>query len=156
MSPMKGSLEIMIAAPADDVYDLVSDVTRMGEWSSVCHSCVWEPGSHSPAVGARFVGHNRQGEREWSANCQVISAEPGKEFAFATLVPDSDEPLWRTVWRYTITPEDDGTRLTESFEVVNPPPAAAGMSEDAVAARRADVLNNVRSTLDQIKQAAEK
>lgn len=156
VSPMMGSLDTMISAPAEDVYELVSTVTRMGEWSPVCRSCEWENGAQAPTMGARFVGHNRQDEREWSTTCQVISAEPGREFAFATLVPESDQPLWRTVWRYSFTPEDGGTRLTESFEVVNPPPAAAGMSEEAHAARRADVLENVRSTLERIKQVAEK
>lgn len=156
MSPMKGSLSTQISAPPEAVYDLVSDVTRMGEWSSVCHSCVWQNGAHAPVVGAQFVGHNRQGDRDWSATCQVISAEPGAEFAFATLVPEADEPLWRTVWRYTLAPEDGGTRLTESFKVINPPAAAAGMSEEARAARRADVLESVRSTLELIKEAAEK
>src|SRR5215213_9637584 len=43
------------------VWSAVSDVTRMGEWSPECHTCAWAEDATGPAVGARFVGHNRNG-----------------------------------------------------------------------------------------------
>lgn len=48
---------LVVHAPADVVYGLVSDVTRTGEWSPTCRGCTWEdPARRGP--GARFVGRN--------------------------------------------------------------------------------------------------
>ena len=41
---------IEIAAPAERLYDLVSDVTNMGRWSPECHRCEWIDGSSGPVV----------------------------------------------------------------------------------------------------------
>ena len=46
-----------IAAPAETVWAMVSDVTRMGEWSEECHTCEWHEEFDGPAVGAVFDGH---------------------------------------------------------------------------------------------------
>ena len=71
-----------IAAPPLAVYGLVSDVTRMGEWSPETRSCRWLDGASGPAVGARFHGTNRDRWRRWSTTCTVVAAEPGKRFSF--------------------------------------------------------------------------
>src|SRR5437660_6307658 len=51
--------EEMVAARPQLVWDLVADVTRIGEWSQECIRAAWlgEPGRTLP--GARFTGHNR-------------------------------------------------------------------------------------------------
>ncbi len=48
------SVSIDIAAPPEKVYALVSDITRMGEWSPECRSCRWADEATGPTVGARF------------------------------------------------------------------------------------------------------
>ena len=67
---------ITIARAPDEVYTMVSDVTRMGEWSPVCRSCWWDEGD-GPRVGAWFTGHNEQPDRTWDTRCEVIAADPG-------------------------------------------------------------------------------
>lgn len=61
------------------MYELVSDVTRTGEWSPICVGCRWDDGG-GPHVGARFTGHNRKPDREWSTTSEVVAAEPGRDF----------------------------------------------------------------------------
>ena len=39
---------IRVEASAEAVYDLVSDITRTGEWSPVCVSCWWDDERHGP------------------------------------------------------------------------------------------------------------
>ncbi|MGZ6833860.1 MAG: SRPBCC family protein, partial [Mycobacteriaceae bacterium] len=39
MSNLSYSESIFVAHPPELVYDLVSDVTRTGEWSPVCKAC---------------------------------------------------------------------------------------------------------------------
>ena len=49
MSGLSYSESIVIAASPDAVYDLVSDMTRMGEWSPVCRACWWDEGGRAAA-----------------------------------------------------------------------------------------------------------
>ena len=112
------SASVEIAAPPEAVWELVADVTRMGEWSPVCHRCEWTGGARGPEIGARFVGHNRLRGARWSRECEVTAAEPGREFAFRTLFRGRES----TRWRYRFEPVDGGTRVTESYEAVSLPP----------------------------------
>ena len=52
-------VSIEIAASPEAVYALVSDITRMGEWSPECRECTWANGATGPAVGARFRRRTR-------------------------------------------------------------------------------------------------
>lgn len=55
---------------------MVSDVTRMGEWSPVCRACWWDEGA-GPRVGAWFTGRNELPERTWETRSVMVAAEPG-------------------------------------------------------------------------------
>ncbi|MGH9050843.1 MAG: SRPBCC family protein [Acidimicrobiia bacterium] len=46
-------VSLHVDAPPEKLYELVSDVTRMGEWSPECRRCEWIDGATGPAVGAR-------------------------------------------------------------------------------------------------------
>jgi hypothetical protein len=140
-----------VAAPPDKVYDLVADVTRMGEYSPECCSCVWLDGSSAPAVGARFRGSNRFGLAKWSRVCEVIAAQVGREFAFRT-VPS---PAYRdsTTWRYTFEPSDAGTALTESYQITRLPWYM--QMWEVLSGRPKKMPEAMRETLRRIKAAAE-
>ncbi|MGB8503197.1 SRPBCC family protein, partial [Mycobacterium sp.] len=56
-----GSANVHIDAPPLAVYRLVSDITRMGQWSPECYRCEWLDGATGATVDARFRGHNRLG-----------------------------------------------------------------------------------------------
>ena len=77
-------VEVDVAAPGDTVYELVSDVGRMGEWSPECERCEWVGGAERAALGARFRGHNRIGARRWSTVSTVVAADRGRAFGFRT------------------------------------------------------------------------
>lgn len=108
MSNPSYSESIFVARPPEFLYDMVSDVTRMGEWSPICKSCQWDDGAGA-TVGAWFTGHNELPDRTWDTRCEVVAAEPGREFAFQV-----GGNLVR--WGYTFTPAEGGTELTESWE----------------------------------------
>jgi hypothetical protein len=106
----------VVSATASQVYDLVADLPRMGEWSPECAAVECEDAHTGPVVGARFVGHSRTGPRKlirWSRRGRVLVADPGHEFAFAT----EEGGREGVVWRYRFEPVDGGTRVTESYEV---------------------------------------
>jgi uncharacterized protein YndB with AHSA1/START domain len=94
------------------VWSAVSDVTRMGEWSPECHTCAWAEDATGPAVGARFVGHNRNGEYEWTTEAEITECVPGERFAFDGVFGD----LRFSHWAYVIEPTDEGCRVTEVWD----------------------------------------
>jgi Polyketide cyclase / dehydrase and lipid transport len=115
--------KITINQPADVLYDMITDVARIGEWSPVCKSAEWDEGAGAE-VGAKFTGHNDDGARQWDMRCRVFVADPGKEFAWATVGmagnPDAENDAGLTRWGYTFTPVDGGTEVEESWELTPP------------------------------------
>jgi hypothetical protein len=108
MTPRTHSDSIVIARPPDEVYELVADITRMGEYSPICVACWWEEGD-GPRVGAKFTGRNVLPERTWETTSEVVAADPGREFAWVV-----GPQIAR--WGYTFTEVDGGTEVTESWE----------------------------------------
>ncbi len=114
--PKRGTNEVHVDAPPEVVYDLIADVARTGEWSHETQSAEWLDGTEPGTPGARFRGVNQQGRNRWRRICEVVTADAPSTFAFRT-VPS---PLYRdsSLWTFTIEPEDSGTRLTQTFEVL--------------------------------------
>jgi uncharacterized protein YndB with AHSA1/START domain len=149
------SVSIDIAAPPERVYELVSDITRMGEWSPECYRCTWTKGATGPAVGARFKAKNK-GRRgpSWSSTPVVTVADSGRAFAFNRSGPG----IGSYTWRYDFEPIPTGTRLTESFEAERPLSKAMSwitMKWTGSADRDADLHEGMLTTLSHIKAAAE-
>jgi ribosome-associated toxin RatA of RatAB toxin-antitoxin module len=112
-----GKADIWIAATPEQVYDLVSDMPRMGEFSPECYRTEWLDGATGPATGARARGWNKYLGMRWARDVCVLVAARGSEFTFQTI---PQKPFYQdsTVWRYTFAPEDGGTRVTESYAIV--------------------------------------
>jgi hypothetical protein len=152
METLRQSASIVVARPADELYDLVADVTRMGEWSPVCKACWWDEGD-GPRVGASFTGRNELPDRTWETRSEVVAADPGREFAWVVQATG-------TRWGYTFTPVEGGTEITESWEF--PPSGFAVLQErfgdDApaqIANRHELARTGMAATLAAIKKTAE-
>lgn len=146
------SQQIVISASPGRIYDLVSDLPRMGEWSPECERVEWIGGSTTAAEGARFVGHNRGGpfrRVRWSRHGRVLIADPGREFAFVTEEGGRES----TVWRYRFEPVEGGTRVTESYEVRWIPAWARII--DVPANRHRELREAMSYTLRRLQAAAE-
>ena len=79
---MHDSVTVHMAAPPEKVWDLVSDVTRIGEFSPETFEAEWLDGATGPVVGAKFRGHvkrNGKGPIYW-VTCTVMArpALPGR------------------------------------------------------------------------------
>lgn len=152
MGDLRYSESVIVARPAEFVYDMVADVTRMGEWSPICTACWWDDGD-GPRVGAWFTGRNEVPGRVWETRSQVVAADRGREFAFVV------GGAW-VRWGYAFTPADGGTQITESWEFL--PGGIARFheryGEDAQAqiADRAEAARwGIPVTLAAIRKAAE-
>ncbi len=102
----------VIAAPAEQLYDLVSDLPRMGEWSPENTGGRWIKGATGAAVGARFQGTNANGSKRWTTTCIVDQADRGRGFGFRVVVG----PIKVARWAYRFEPHDGGTTVTETWE----------------------------------------
>ena len=161
VSGYKHSDSITIDRSPDDVYAIVSDVTRIGELSPVCQTATWDDASQAGTIGAWFTGHNVIGDITWDTHCAVAAAEPGQEFAFINHGREGDVELVR--WGYTFEPEGDGTRVTESWQVLPAYPdfviAGAGDPNIDVKARIDGMAqmarDGIKDTLANLKQVAE-
>jgi hypothetical protein len=102
---------VTIAASPDEVYDLVADITRMGEWSPVVTEGEWLDDDRT-----WFLGTNSIPERTWQTKCKVIVADRGTEFAFINGGMEGEHELVR--WGYTFEAVDGGTEVTEYWEVL--------------------------------------
>lgn len=145
----RGSASVTINASPDEVYAVVSDVTRMGEFSPECVRCEWVGGATGPEAGARFHGYNRVGDFEWDVPCEVRRAEPGKVFEFVA-APELGEQA--TVWTFTMEENDGGTELTESFHA---PLVNVEGSNSNIPGRDDMLLDGCKRTLAAIKEAVE-
>jgi len=147
---LKGSASVDIAADAQRIWSMISDVTRMGEWSPECRSCEWLDGEPGPAQNARFRGHNGLGPLRWSTVCTVEACEPGSEFTFIARHVSGAT----TRWSYHLIANGVTTRVTESFEAVHTPAWIRAIERTI---GRARVLQRgMAATLERLRDAAER
>lgn len=144
---MRGETTIHIQASPEAVYDVVSDLTRMGEWSPECYRCEWVHGWTGAAVGARFRGYNRRGRVKWKTSGMVAVADPGREFTFATALFGK---LPATRWTYRLRDSGGGTEVTESYEAPE-----AGRLILLHRWRASELQQAMRTTLEHIKRTVE-
>jgi hypothetical protein len=146
------SRTLVIDAPAERIYALVADLPRMGDWSPECRRVDWLDGSTGAAEGATFIGHNRGGPgglMRWSRRGRVLTADPGREFAFVTEEGGRDS----TEWRYRLESQAGGTQVTESYAVRWIPTWARIV--DVPTNRARELRHAMAHTLEQLKAAAE-
>jgi uncharacterized protein YndB with AHSA1/START domain len=149
---MRDSVTVHMDAPPDRVWDLVSDVTRIGSYSPETFEAEWIDGATGPEVGARFRGHvkrNGKGPVYWTS-CTVLASEPAREFAFG--VGARDKPL--NTWRYRLEPAGDGTDVTESFVLTDTAVLRLYWALLGWARGRTN-RNGMRTTLERIKAEVE-
>jgi hypothetical protein len=115
MRPLGGEVSVWMDASPDEVWALVSDVTRIGEFSPETFEARWTRGSSGPEVGATFAGHvkrNGVGPTYWSP-CRVTACVPDEQFEF---VVGSDSVAVNN-WGYRLEPQGGGTLVTEYFRL---------------------------------------
>ncbi|WP_248959001.1 SRPBCC family protein [Sphaerisporangium perillae] len=142
---------VRIDAPPRKVWDLITDVTRYGEWSPESRGGRWLAGVGG-RVGASFVGRNRRGPFRWSTTCTVVEWERPRRFTF-------EVGLSRMRWGYRLVPDGEGTLLCEWREHIGTPaaPVRAVLALGVLGKDREKlVVEGMRQTLRRIKAVAER
>lgn len=150
---MHDAVTVHMDATPEEVWDLVSDVTKIGRYSPETFEAEWTGDSTGPVAGATFRGHvkrNGKGPTYWSP-CTVITAEPGKEFTFC--VGPADKAI--NTWSYQMQPaEDGGTDVTESFRLADALPLKVYWALLGWARGKTN-RDGMRQTLERIKADVE-
>jgi uncharacterized protein YndB with AHSA1/START domain len=108
----EGTAEALLTAPIEAVWSVLTDPTRVGEWSSECRTGRWLDGASQPVVGARFVGRSRVRWIGWSRACQILLVTSPQKYVFETISRSSS-----TRWTYQLERVGTATRVRQSFEI---------------------------------------
>lgn len=143
---------IEIEAPVGVVWELVSDVRRMSDWSPQVTSTRLREGFETCELGAQFTNRNKLGELEWTTHAEVVGFVVEQELAFRV------EENW-AVWSFTLSPTADGTLLTQRRRT---PDGISDLSHELTDGFMGGqdtftrtLLDGMRETLERIKDAAE-
>lgn len=141
--------EIEINAPVAKVWSLVSDLSRMPQWSPQCR-IMKALGPIRP--GTRTINLNRRGLLFWPTTSVITEVIPERKFAFRI-------PINTSVWSYELEPTATGTRLIETRHAEN------GLTAVSTAVTKAalggvdsfeqELLEGMSQGLARIKAAAE-
>ncbi|GAA1413242.1 SRPBCC family protein [Kitasatospora putterlickiae] len=164
--------EIRISAAPAEVYSVVSDLPRSGEWSPECRGGDWVSGEPA-AVGSVFRGENLRDpdvvawapvvRGTWFTHSEVVAAEPGRTFRWA--MRDSAGRAQDSVWAFDVAPaEDGGSVLVHHFRMGAATEGirgiTAGLDEDGRRRFFAEwgekVAADLGTTLERIKRVVEK
>ena len=142
--------QIDIAAPPARVWELISDLKKMPQWSLQCRAMkVFGP----LRVGAKTVNINRRRLLIWPTTSTIIAVEPERRLAFRV---DANG----TEWSYELEPIDGGTRVIESRRAPNGIKKFSTVTVNAVMGGvpsfEVELVEGMNETLSRIKSAAER
>jgi Polyketide cyclase / dehydrase and lipid transport len=147
--------KIIIGAGPESVWSVVSDVTRVGEWSGECRGCEWVGTDTRLVPGAQFRGRNRRSGLRWTRLNQVVVADRPRSIIWRTVArfpyPDSVE------WRIRLDPTDGGTEVTESFEILHIPKVmewGVGIAMPAHRDRSTDLVDDLVRLKDLVESVS--
>ncbi len=149
--PKTGTVEVVVDATPQQVWAVVTDVGRAGEWSHETRGGEWLDPADVCAPGARFRGRNGRRAMRWSRVCEVEEVEAPSRFGWRTIptrvYPDS------TRWRIELHPVEGGTRVVQSFEILAIHPLADRLFYALIPAHR-DRLAALRDDLRRLGEVA--
>jgi hypothetical protein len=141
-------VELTVDKDPAEMWALVTDIARIGEWSPECIGASWLDGG-APRPGARFEGRNRSGDFEWSTTCLVTEAERSASFEWVVLDSTRDPQRPGATWRYELVPGLPGQTVVRHSFVHGPGDTGVTMAMDSDPGHAAAVL---QGRLDELRE----
>ena len=148
----EGRVEATSGATPEQVWAIISDVTRIGEWSHECQTAEWLGDAKGATPGARFRGGNKSGKMAWSRQNEIVAADAPHLLAWRT-VPTrlyNDQ----TEWRISIERDGDVTTIVQTFEVLKLGPVMERLFHLLIPAHR-DRMDALRDDMRRLASVAE-
>lgn len=150
---------IRIDAPQEKVWNLITDVHRMVEFSPELINVEWLGEQAETKLGARFAGRSRIGGYEWTRNCTIVEAREPRLFTYE--VYDEADEFAQSRWSFEVTEDGDATILRQRFAHVPDGRSTIRLMAEAepdrateIVAERAETLKQaMNQTLETIRDA---
>lgn len=99
-------VETTVDMAPEQFWALITDVSRIGEWSPEVVKAAWLEGdAAAPRVGDRFKGSCEYPDGFAAVlQCVVTESEPGRAFSWVVLDGDADPERPGSVWSYELQP----------------------------------------------------
>ena len=143
--PIAATVEI--GASPDEVWQVVSDLRRMPEFSPELRKAfvIGRPG-----IGANIIGINRRKAVVWPTTSKVVRWEPGQAVAWKTRESGA-------TWVYELEPTATGTSVTgrrvlSKFTIGT---ALLGPAIGGAQGHDAELAEGIRTTLERIRSTVE-
>lgn len=141
--------QVDIKAPAATVWALVSDFSRMPQWSPQCR--LMKP-LGPLREGTRTFNLNRRNRLFWPTTSTVTEVIPEQKLAFRVNANG-------TIWSYELQPIPEGTRVIETRHAENGVKAISSMTVNALFGGtdsfERELVDGMNASLAKIKAAAE-
>jgi len=162
--------EVAISATPEQVYAVISDLPRSGEWSEECTGGEWVSGTPA-TVGAVFRGVNERSpdvvawapvvRGTWTTEAEIIAAQPGRTFRWS--MRDSTGKRQDSIWSFDIEPAGSGATLVHHFRMGEPTEGIKGITAEMNADQKrqffdewgAKLAGDLAATLERIKAVIE-
>ncbi|MQY11767.1 hypothetical protein SRB5_18860 [Streptomyces sp. RB5] len=124
------AIALTVRMPREQLWELITAVDRIGEWSPETIGGTWAGETPGPAAGARFTARNRFADGSvGTVTCVVTEAERARTFAWTVL---DAAGLVGSAWRYELR-EGIEAGSTEVFQSFTHGPGNTGAREAAEA-----------------------
>ena len=147
-APEVVTVERVIPAPASAIFDLLADPDRHHDIDGSGTVTGSKSGSSRLALGSRF-GMSMKVGVPYSMVSTVIEFREDRRIAWQTRGPG---PIGRLVagriWRYDLEPLDEGTRVTETWDITHESP----LTKPLVRRGGDDARKNMAATLARIEE----
>jgi uncharacterized protein YndB with AHSA1/START domain len=97
-----GSVSADVDAPADEVFALLTDTSRLPEWNTRIRR-VLEPARRPLAPGAEWVVQMQVPGARWPSRSTAVTYDPGRHLFEHTSRSDDGNPS-SALWRWRVTP----------------------------------------------------
>jgi uncharacterized protein YndB with AHSA1/START domain len=110
----QGSAQATVAAPADVVFGVITDLERLPKWNQLMTGVVERPEDLAP--GAEWVVGFRAMGRSWKSRSRVEELDASRRVFQYRSATDDGNPSF-TVWRWEVEPDGAGSRVRLSWDL---------------------------------------
>ncbi|MGQ0805103.1 MAG: SRPBCC family protein [Actinomycetota bacterium] len=111
---MKHSVTSTVAAPAETVFDLITDLDRLPEWNANMTTVVERPPTLNP--GTEWVVEFRAMGHTWRSRSRLETLDPERRvFAYRSGTDDGNPSY--ALWEWRVREDGSGANVTVTWEL---------------------------------------
>jgi uncharacterized protein YndB with AHSA1/START domain len=104
----------ILEAPADDVFRIVTDISRLPEWNTAITAVIERP--EQLKVGVQWIVEMHALGKKWHSRSTVETLDPiGRSFAYRSATDDGNPSY--ALWTWVVADHPDGALITVASEL---------------------------------------